>query len=112
MASTSKDGEQRFIKRPPAKTPEARERQLVQLAVDVAEDRMLKGTASDGLLTHYLKLASVREEKERLKLDLENKLLQAKTDQIGSQVDSEQLAAKAIAAFRSYQTGEEGPDEY
>lgn len=107
MKSTSKDGDKTRSKRPPAKTPEARERQMVNLAVDVAESRMMNGTASDGLITHYLKIASIREEKERLKLDLENKLLQAKADQIGSQVRSEEMYKKAMDAFRSYSGGGE-----
>lgn len=106
MASTSKDGTNPGTKRPPAKTPEARERQLVSLAVDTAEEQMLNGTVSSGVLVHYLKIASAREEKERLKLDLENKLLQAKTEQIGSQARSEELYEKAINAFRKY-SGEE-----
>lgn len=106
MASTSKDGTNPRTKRPPAKTPDARERQLVNLAVDTAEEQMLNGTVSSGVLVHYLKIASAREEKERLKLDLENKLLQAKTEQIGSQARSEELYEKAINAFRKY-SGEE-----
>lgn len=102
MTSNSKDGDTTRSKRPPAKTPEARERQLVNLAVDVAERQMLDGTVSAAVLTHYLKMASAREEKERLKLDLENKLLAAKTEAIGSQVRSEELQKEAIAAFQSY----------
>lgn len=102
MASNRKDGDSKRPKRPPAKTPEGRERQLINLAVDVAEERMLNGVASDGLLTHYLKLASIREEKERRKLDLENKLLEAKTEAIGSQQKSEKMYEEAIKAFAAY----------
>lgn len=94
-------------KRPPAKTPEARERQLVNMAIDVAEDQLIKGTIAAGPLVHLLKLATVREKKEMLKLDLENKLLQAKAEQIGSQAKSEELYAKAIAAFSTYAGNEE-----
>ena len=48
-------------RRPPAKTPEARENQLVSLAVDLAERQLLDGTASAQVITHYLKLATERE---------------------------------------------------
>lgn len=111
MASGSKDGEDKITRRPPAKTPEARERQLVSLAVDLAEKQILEGTASTGVLTHYLKMASEREKKERLKLDLENKLLQAKTDQIGSQAKSEEMYKEAIQAFKSYSGQEDTYDD-
>lgn len=111
MTSHSKDGDGRISKRPPAKTPEGRERQMVNLAIDVAEQQMMDGTASAAVITHYLKIASVREEKERLKLDLENRLLQAKTEQIGSQARSEEMYKEAIEAFKTYSGQEETYDD-
>ena len=53
----------------PALTPEARENQLVSLAVDLAEKQLREGTASSQVITHYLKLGSTKEriEKEILK---------------------------------------------
>ena len=40
----------------PALTPEARELQMISLAVDLAERQLLEGTASSQVITHYLKL--------------------------------------------------------
>jgi hypothetical protein len=37
----------------PALTPEARENQLVSLAVDLAEKQLREGTASSQVITHY-----------------------------------------------------------
>ena len=42
----------------PAMTPEAREQQLIALAVDLVEQRLIDGTASAQETTHFLKLAS------------------------------------------------------
>lgn len=49
----------------PALTPEARENQLISLAVDLVEQRLLDGTASAQEVTHFLKLGSMREKLER-----------------------------------------------
>ena len=43
-------------KRRPALTPEARENQLIALAVDLAERQLLDGTASAQVITHYIRL--------------------------------------------------------
>ena len=64
----------------PALTPEARENQLIAMAVDLAEKQLLEGTASSQVITHYLKLGSSRDRLEREKLQEENKLLRAKTE--------------------------------
>lgn len=49
----------------PALTPEARENQLVSLAVDLAEKQLREGTASSQVITHYLKLGSTKERIEK-----------------------------------------------
>lgn len=98
-------------KRRPALTPEAREGQLVSLAVDLAEKQLQEGTASSQVITHYLKLGSMREKLERERLEEENKLLRAKAEAIRSAKRSEELMQEAIAAFRNY-SGQGDPDEY
>lgn len=87
----------------PAFTPEARENQLVSLAVDLAEQQLRDGTASSQVITHYLKLGSTRASLEKEKLIAENKLLEAKTEMVKSAKVSEELYTKALAAMRSYQ---------
>lgn len=86
----------------PALTPEAREQQLISLAVDLAEQQLLDGTASAQVLTHYLKLGSTREKLERERLEEENKLLRAKVDAIKSAEKQEELYAQALKAMSRY----------
>lgn len=86
----------------PALTPEAREQQLVSLAVDLAEQQLIDGTASSQIITHFLKLGSSRADLERAKLEHETKLLEAKTEAIQSQKNMEELYSQAIAALKSY----------
>lgn len=88
--------------RPPATTPDGRERQLIALAVDLAEEQIRNGSASAQVITHFLKLASTREKLEQQRLENENKLLVAKVESLASVGRIEELTAKALAAFRSY----------
>lgn len=89
-------------KRRPATTPEARENQLISLAVDLAEKQLSEGTASAQVITHYLKLGSTKERLEKEKLEQENALLRAKTDSIRSAEQNLALYEQAIAAMKSY----------
>lgn len=98
-------------KRRPALTPEARENQLISLAVDLAEKQLQEGTASSQVITHYLKLGSTKERLEKEKLEEENKLLRAKTENLQSQKRVEELYSEAIKAMRNY-NGQGEPDEY
>lgn len=86
----------------PALTPEARENQMIALAVDLAEKQLLEGTASSQVITHFLKLATSRERLEREKLEKENELLRAKTEAIESAKRVEELYSDALRAMRSY----------
>lgn len=86
----------------PALTPEARENQMIALAVDLAEKQLLEGTASSQVITHFLKLATSRERLEREKLEKENELLRAKTEAIESAKRVEELYSNALKAMRSY----------
>lgn len=86
----------------PAITPEARENQLIALAYDLVEQRMLDGTATSQETTHFLKLGSTKAKLEKEKLRKENLLLEAKKDALESSKKSEELFSKAIEAMRSY----------
>ena len=99
----------------PALTPEARENQLISLAVDLAERQLLEGTASSQVITHYLKLGSTREKAEREKLQKENELLAARAEAIKSAERRDELYKKAINAMRRYsgqRVEENDDDEY
>ena len=95
----------------PATTPEAREQQMIALAVDLAEKQLREGTASSQVITHYLKLGSTKERLEKEKLEEENKLLKAKTESLQSAKRTEELFAEAIAAFKSYSGSGGAEDE-
>ena len=97
----------------PALTPEARENQLISLAVDLVEQRLLDGTASSQETTHFLKLGSTKARLEKEKLEEENKLLRAKTENLESQKRVEELYSEALKAMRDYAGyGSEEQDEY
>ena len=95
----------------PALTPEARENQMISLAVDLAEKQLQEGTASSQVITHYLKLGSMRERLEREKLAEENKLLRAKTKSIEEAADMKDLYVNAIKAMARY-SGNGDDEEY
>ena len=98
----------------PALTPEARENQLIALAVDLVEQRLLDGTASSQETTHFLKLGSTKNKLEMEKLQEENRLLKAKTEALQSSKRVEELYSEAIKAMRRYsgQGDDRNEDEY
>lgn len=102
MQGPKKDTDQPKPKRAPGKSLEARENQLIGLAVDLAEQQLSAGTASSQVITHYLKLGSTMERLEKEKLIQENKLLKAKTEALQSQKKVEELYINALNAMRSY----------
>ena len=95
----------------PALTPEARENQLISLAVDLAEEQLRDKTASSQVITHFLKLGTTKAELEKEKLAKENELLRAKTESIESQKRIEELYAEALNAMRRY-NGQGDSNEY
>lgn len=100
-------------KRPPARTPEEEENYMISIAVKAAEDQILSGKASSQLLTHYLKLATVKERLEKEKLEAEVELLKAKKESLESQKMLETLYGDAIKAIAEYTGhGDEDDEEY
>jgi hypothetical protein len=89
----------------PSMTPEGREKQLVELAVRLAEKQLMDGTASSAVIVHYLKIASTREVLEREIMEKQSRLLEAKTSSMDKDRESEDLAKAAIAAMKSYHRG-------
>lgn len=89
-------------RRPPAKTPEARENQMIAYAVDLAERQLLDGTASSQVITHFLKLGSTKERIEKEILLKQKELIEAKTDSLQSAKKVEELYENAISAMRTY----------
>lgn len=87
---------------PPAITPEAKENQMISLSMDLAEKQLLDGSASSQIITHFLKLATVKSQLELEKLRNENELLKAKSAALESAAKMEELYANAMAAMKSY----------
>lgn len=97
---SSKDDTKVFHR--PALTPEAKENQMISLAVDLAERQLREGTASSQVITHYLKLGSSKEKLEQEILQVQKELFMAKADTIKSSQRSEELYKNALEAMRIY----------
>lgn len=100
MAKKKVDEKQ--VKSPPASTPEARENQMIALAVDLAEKQLREGTASPSVITHYLKLGSTREALEKEMLSKKTELVSAQKETLESTKHIEELYSQAIEAMRLY----------
>jgi hypothetical protein len=86
---------------------------MVYLATDLAERQIREGTASAQVISHYLKLGSSREKLEQQRLEYENKLTEAKIENMASQSRIEELYGEAIAAMNTYQgRPATAPEEY
>ena len=86
----------------PAVDPEARENQMIGLAVGQAEKMLLEGRAPTQIVVHYLRLGTTKNQLEKEKLKRENILLEAKAAAIESAARTEELYARAIEAMREY----------
>ena len=86
----------------PAISVEARENQLVSLAVDLAEKQLMDGTASAQVITHYLKLGSTKERLEKEILEQQKELIGAKTQSLKSAQRMDEMYKEALDAMRCY----------
>ena len=91
--------------RRPALTPEARENQLISLAIDLVEQRLIDGTASSQETTHFLKLASTKAKIEKEILLEQKKLIAAKTESLESSKEIKSLYEEALNAMKRYSGG-------
>lgn len=107
--SISSSGTSRKMR--PALTPEARENQMIALAMDLAEQQLRDGTASSQLITEFVKRGSTKARLEKEILEEQKHLMAAKTEALQSQKRVEELYADALKAMRNY-NGQGDPDEY
>jgi hypothetical protein len=90
----------------PTMTPplndESQETKLVALAFKQAQEQLEDGSASSQIVTHFLRLGSLRAKIELEKLDLENRLLEEKilAERSGQQLN--EMFAEVLAALKSY----------
>ena len=86
----------------PAISQEARDNQLIALAYNLVEQRLLNGTATSQETVHFLKMGSPRERKEMEILELQKDLIAAKTQNMNSSQDMKALYEEALKAMSDY----------
>lgn len=109
VRNTSSSGSTR--KSRPALSPEVRENQMIDLAMDLAEKQLRDGTASSQLITEFVKRGSTKARLEKEILAEQKELLAAKTEALQSQKRIEELYSEALSAMRRY-NGQGDPDDY
>ena len=99
---------------PPAKTPEARENQLINLAMQRAEEKLLDGTAPAQLIVHFLKLGTAKYKLENEKLQSDLEVAKAKIQQMESAETIKGLYEDVVNAMKLYSgiSSEDYDDEY
>ena len=81
---------------------QARQKQMISLATDCAEDLMRSGKAPSQIIVHYLKLGTKQAELEIKRAEKDLALIDAKTKSIQSSEQAEELYKNALDAFRGY----------
>ena len=94
----------------PALSPEARENQMISLAMDLAEQQLRDGTASSQLITEFVKRGSTKARIEQEILKEQKELIEAKTQSLQSAQRIEELYKNALDAMRNY-SGQGDPDD-
>ena len=95
----------------PALSPEARENQMISLAMDLAEKQLMDGNASSQLITEFVKRGSTKARIEQEILEEQKQLIEAKTQSLQSAKNIEELYVKALEAMKNY-SGRGDPDDY
>ena len=86
----------------PALSEEGQEKRMIAAATNLAYEQIMNGTASSQVITHFLKLASSTERLEKKIKEEQAKMLEAKTEQLKSQKNSEEAYMKAVRAMQEY----------
>lgn len=84
-------------------TPEARENQMIALAMDLAEQQLRDGTASSQIITELIKRGSTKARIEKELLEKQRDLAAAKAEAIKNSEGLEELMKNAMRAMRRYQ---------
>ena len=90
-------------KQVPARSEEARQQQLENLAMNLAEKKLRDGTASSQLICHFLNLTTQKAKLEQEKLKADTQLQMKKVETLDSQARTEELYVSAINAMKKYQ---------
>lgn len=84
------------------KTSEGLESYLINLAMMKAKEMMENGTAPAQIISHFLKLGTEKARFEREKLKADTQLALSKAERLEAQQRSEEVAARALEAFKRY----------
>lgn len=75
---------------------------MTSLAMDLAEEQLREGIATSQVITHFLKLGTIKEQLELEKVRLQNELLKTRKAAMESAQNVESMYEEAIKAFRGY----------
>lgn len=81
---------------------EVLENKLISLAFNQAKAQLEEGTASSQIVTHFLRLGSIKAKIELEKLELENQLLVEKIQAEQSGQKLNEMFGEVLAALKSY----------
>jgi TRAP-type uncharacterized transport system substrate-binding protein len=100
------------VKRRAARNPETRMNQLVSLAVDLVEQRLLNGTATSQETTTIIKYGTSKSKLETEMMEEQIRLMKSKREAIDSAKRSDEMYEKALAAMRAYSGMNEDDESY
>ena len=86
----------------PPRTEEEAEKRAIGLATELAIKQLRAGTASSQVITHFLKLGSLKEQAELEKTREEIEYIKAKKKSIESAEEQEKKYQEVIRAIASY----------
>ena len=86
----------------PAPTPEAKEKQMINYAMELAEKQLKEGTASASVIAHFLKLGATETQKKIEMLENQTKLYRARAESLEREKENENLSKEALAAMKKY----------
>lgn len=90
------------VKRRAARNPESRMNQLVSLAVDLVEQRLLNGTATSQETTTIIKYGTSKSKLETEMMEEQINLMKAKREAIEASKHSDEMYEKALNAMKAY----------
>ena len=93
-------------------TPEARENQMISLAMDLAEQQLRDGTASSQLITEFVKRGSTKARVEKELLEKQRDLAAAKAESIKAADRLEELLPKVMKAMGRYRGEDDEEEEF
>lgn len=102
MAKYSNNKGKRTIQNTSSISDEAQENRMIALAINLAEQQLIDGTASSQVITHFLKLGSSKEKLEKEIMEKQKDMIEAKTKSLQATERMESLYKEALQAMQKY----------